>query len=277
MEQISEDTIIKLIKFLKSHPKYRDQLAELFDPGEFVRRDELTTLLEEIKQLRIESDKRFNDSNKRFDALQQQIDKNAKDTNKRFDALQQQIDKNARDTDKRFNAMQEQMDKRFDAMQEQMDKRFNAFQEQMDKRFDKVFERFDEFSIALGHDFEEFNSLWLQDYLRVQGFPKLKIKKVTIYDENYEVFPDSTEVELDVFNEKPFIIGEITAITKNIDKVNLFLRKVEFMKKRNKTDPQLFYVTYGFKPQIRDKALELLEKANVKVFTVRQKDVENLA
>jgi hypothetical protein len=248
MEQISEETIIELIKFLKSHPKYRDQLAELFDPGEFVRRDELTTLLEEIKQLRIESDKRFIDSNKRFDALQQQIDQNARDTNKRFDA-----------------------------MQEQMDKRFNAMQEQMDKRFDKVFERFDEFSIALGHDFEEFNSLWLQDYLRVQGFPKLKITKVTIYDENYEVFSDSTEVELDVFNEKPFIIGEITAITKNIDKVILFLRKVEFMKKRNKAEPQLFYVTYGFKPQIRDKALELLEKANVKVFTVRQKDVENLA
>jgi len=42
-------------------------------------------------------------------------------------------------------------------------------------------------------------------------------------------------------------------------------------------DPkELFFITYGFKPDIREKAMELLELANVKIYTVRQKDVQDL-
>jgi hypothetical protein len=208
MENISADSVKELLEFIKSHPSIRDDLVALVSPGQFVKRDELTDLLEEIKQLRI-------DSNKRFEAMQEQID----------------------------------------------------------NRFDKVFDRFDELTIALGHDFEEFNSLWLQDFLRNQGYPKMSIKKKTFVDENFEVFPDSTDVELDIYCENPFVIGEVTAIVKNISKVTLFLRKVEFLKKLKKKEPQLFFVTYGFRPEFRDKALELLNDANVKVYTLRQRDL----
>jgi hypothetical protein len=141
------------------------------------------------------------------------------------------------------------------------------------QRFEKVFERFDELSIALGHDFEEFNSLWLEDFLRNQGYPKLKIKKRSFYDENFQVFSDSNDVEIDVYHEDPLVIGEITAITKTIDKATLFLRKVEFIKKSNKKNPQIFFITYGFFPKIRDQALKLLEDAGVKVYTLRQKGI----
>ena len=95
----------------------------------------------------------------------------------------------------------------------------------------------DEYSNALGYDFEEFNSLCIQDYLRVQGYPKLEIKKKNFIDENYEVFPDSKDVEIDIYNEKPLVIGEVTAITRKIDKANLFIRKKDFLIKTHKTKP----------------------------------------
>ncbi|MBK1736182.1 hypothetical protein CKO15_13065 [Halorhodospira abdelmalekii] len=66
-----------------------------------------------------------------------QIDKRLEQVDKRFEAMQQQMDK-------RFEAMQQQMDKRFEAMQQQMDKRFEAMQQQMDKHFEQVDKRFEQ-------------------------------------------------------------------------------------------------------------------------------------
>ncbi|MBK1736144.1 hypothetical protein CKO15_12855 [Halorhodospira abdelmalekii] len=50
-----------------------------------------------------------------------------------------QIDKRLEQVDRRFEAMQQQIDKRFEAMQQQMDKRF----EQVDKRFEEMIRRQD--------------------------------------------------------------------------------------------------------------------------------------
>ncbi len=238
------------MEFLQTHPEYREKLAEMLSPTQFVKRDELTELLEEIKQLRIES-------NQRFETLQEQMDKRFEQVDKRFEALIAEMNK-------RF----EQVDKRF----EQVNKRF----EQGDYKFDKVFQRLDDMSTAFGHDFEEFNSLWLQEYLIAQGYPKLTIKKRTFVDQNYEVFPDSTDVEVDVYNEEPLVIGEVTAITRNIAKITIFMRKVQFLKKMKGKEPKVFCVTYGFHPKIRDEALRLLEEARVKVFTLRQRDMNAL-
>ena len=176
--------------------------------------------------------------------------------------------------DKRFEELIASMNQRFKEQEQRFDQKLIDLEERIDLRFEKVFQRFDEMSISLGHDFEEFNSLWLQDFFRAQGFPKLEIRKRTFYDENYEVFPDSHDVEIDIFHEKPLIIGEVTAITRKIDKVTTFLRKVQFLTKRFGEPYAVVYVTYGFLPRIRDEALRLLENAKVKVYTLRQKDIK---
>lgn len=172
---------------------------------------------------------------------------------------------------KRFEAS----DKHFERVDKRFDKIFERF-DGIDYRIDKVYSRLDEMTIALGHDFEEFNSLWVQDFLRVQGYPKLTIKKKTFIDGEYIVHSDSKEVEVDVFNEKPLIICEITAITKNIEKVTKFLRTIKFLTSKFGEPHSLLFITYGFIPKIRDEALKLLEQAGVKVYSVRQKEVEQL-
>ena len=171
-------------------------------------------------------------------------------SNKRFEALQKEIKQGIKENDNRF--------------------------EETDRRFDKILDRLDNIFVTLGHDFEEFNSLWLQDYFRNLGYPKLTFKKRTFYDENYEVFSDSNDVEVDVFNEKPLIIGEVTIIVRKISKVTIFLRKVDFLKKKFGEPYAVIFVTYGFLPRIRDKALELLENAGVKVYTIRQREVNKM-
>jgi len=72
----------------------------------------------------------------RFDHMQYQVDEIKASQKSMLVAM----DKRFEQVDKRFNAMQQDMDKRF----EQIDQRFNAMQQDMDKRFEKVDKRFEQ-------------------------------------------------------------------------------------------------------------------------------------
>ncbi len=171
--------------------------------------------------------------------------------------------------DKRFEAMVTKSD--FQKALEAIDKRFEKFEDKMDTQFNKVFSRLDELSESFGHDFEEFNSYWLETFLEGQGYPKIDIKKKTFFDQQYEVFPNSKDVEIDLFNEEPLVIGEVTAIVKRIDKITTFLRKVAFIEKRfGKADHKLF-ITYVIESTIREEALELLEEAGIDIIILRDR------
>ena len=169
----------------------------------------------------------------------------------------------------------EESKRRFEAMQKQIDERFDAIQKQIDRRFDLVFKRFDELSIALGHDFEEFNSYWLETFLVEQGYPKVAIEKRHFVDLHYRVFPGSKDVEIDLFNEDPFVIGEVTAFVRSIDKITVFLRKIEFLEaEMGEPAKYKLFITYGIAPAIREEAMRLLENAGVKLIALRQRHVE---
>ena len=176
----------------------------------------------------------------------------------------------------------ERLEQRLERLEQRLERLEQRFEEKVaedrrrfdriDQRFDKVFERFDELSLALGHDFEEFNSHWLETFLVAQGFPKIEVRKRTFFDPEHMVFPDSTDVEVDLFNEDPLVVGEVTAIVRTIDKVTTFLRKVKFIESnmRRKADYKLF-ITYMIVPEIREEAKRLLEGAGVTVITLRQR------
>ena len=207
--------------------------------------------------------KRFEAVDKRFEAVDKRFEELIDTMNKRFEA----VDKRFEAMDKRFEQLIDTMNKRFEAV----DKRFEEQEKRVDRRFDKVFARLDDMSASFGHDFEEFNSYWLQTFLVEQGYPKIKIQKKSFYDERYEVFPDSKEVEIDLFNEDPLVVGEVTAVVRNIDKVTTFIRKVKFIE--NKFGPAKYklFITYAIHPEILDEAIKLLEEENIKVIILRRK------
>ena len=232
----------KLIELLQKDPTLRDQLFETIAADRYVRRDELTQVLHEIKELRVESIKRF-------EAMQKQMDE-------RFEAMQKQMDERFEESKRRFEAMQKQIDERFAAV---------------DERFDRIDRRLDEFSLALGHDFEEFNSYWLETFLIERGYPKIRVQKRHFYDKDYSVFPDSNDVEIDLFNEDPLVIGEVTAIVRSITKVTVFLRKLKFLEDlfERKAEYKVF-ITYLVEPEIREEIERLLKKHGVQLFMLRR-------
>ena len=130
IKQVKEALLPILEKMIFTQIKKKNTIVQPPDNSD----PSLNALMLVIDQM----DKRFDDVNKKFEAMQMQIDKRFDDVNKKFEAMQMQIDKRFDDVNKKFEAMQMQMDKRFD----DVNKKFEAMQMQMDKRFDDVNKRF---------------------------------------------------------------------------------------------------------------------------------------
>lgn len=282
-----DDDAESFFRRLEKDEKFRKKVRDLLSDN-YVTKEELHLLLEELKKQREDFNKQFKEQiaasdrrfsalienmNERFEESNKRYEELREDTNKRFKELIDSMNKRFEESNKRYEELREDTNRRFEELREDMNKRFEEQDKRIDRRFDKVFERFDELSLALGHDFEEFNSYWLQTFLEELGYPKVDIKKKVFIDDNYEVFPDSKEVKIDLYNSDPLTIGEVTAITRRIDKITLFLRKLKFLEKRLGPAKYKLFITYYIQPEIRDEALKLLSEAGVDVILVRRHKV----
>ncbi|MCP4350370.1 MAG: DUF3782 domain-containing protein [Desulfobacterales bacterium] len=124
LEQIKDYIFEQLPRVLEKDPRFV-VLIEGIVAEKFPRGDDFTRLLDELRELRLNTERQFDelrsDMNRRFE----QADKRIEQTNKRIE----QMDKRIEQIDKRID----QMDNRFD----QMDKRFDR----MDKRFEQIDKR----------------------------------------------------------------------------------------------------------------------------------------
>jgi hypothetical protein len=125
---LSEEDIVKIIDevlpaILKKRPELRKKLTELFDGG-YATRGELIAILNEVKALREDMNRRFEAVDRRFEAV-----------DRRFEAIDRKFEEMREDMNRRFEAM----DKRFEEMREDMNRRFEA----VDKRFEAMDKRFE--------------------------------------------------------------------------------------------------------------------------------------
>ncbi|ETR66174.1 MAG: hypothetical protein OMM_13146, partial [Candidatus Magnetoglobus multicellularis str. Araruama] len=116
-----------------------------------VMQTQLGNFQEQLRDIKIDMDRRFTES--RADMLDRfsQVDKRFEQVDKRFEQVDkrfEQVDKRFEQVDKRF----EQVDKRF----EQVDKQLKNIVEKIDERFDKFDEKFNK----IGDKFDEkFNKI----------------------------------------------------------------------------------------------------------------------
>ena len=79
-----------------------------------------------------------------------------------------------------------------------------------------------------------------------EGLYNVLLKPIKIKDKNRFVFPEGTdEIEIDGLSEDPPIIIEITSILRDKDKINIFLRKKEFVEKKFKKKFRGFFIAAG--------------------------------
>jgi hypothetical protein len=198
---------------------------------------------DDIKDLIHEMDKRFEQVEKRFEAMQAQMDK-------------------------RF----EQVEKRFDAMQAQMDKRFDAMQAQMDKRFEHVDKRLDQIAIGADVSFELFCIEMIKKIFAAEGHPIPYIEQRRHFtDVERMVNEDTTDVEIDLYYQDPPVIGEVTYRADSIEKLDKFLSKIAFMEHDVfKGAARRYFCTLEIEPSIHDAFQKKAKKHQVEVITKQQ-------
>jgi hypothetical protein len=229
----------ELPKLLRDDPDFRTQvigvLAETLGT-----KAEFNALLQELREMRIESDKRFQEMREDF--------------NKRFE----QVDKRFEQVDKRF----EQMDKRFQEMRED----FLTTRQDFENRFRHITLRLNELTIGMG-SLGGRTGKALEDVIRqvieeYSGIEKLKAERLILEDTEGEVFGiKGATVEFDAYvtDGKRFLV-EIKGYTDENDVLN-FHRKSVFAEKKLGWKFDKVVIT----PAIDKRALKRCEELGIEV------------
>jgi len=259
---ILEDNEVKgaIITTLSGVVATKDDIKQLIEHSN----KRFEALQEQMDKRFEQMDKRFEQMDKRFEAIQEQMDK-------RFEAIQEQMDKRFEQMDKRFEAIQEQMDKRFEAMQEQMDKRFEAMQEQMDKRFEAQNKDIKYIKAAVGSlgrrsgkALENTILELLNDKLIKENINTSEITREYLYDKEGIVFWRGYESGIDIImqNGKIILIEIKYHATKN--KIEKFVRNSKlYAHQFNKSFDELVMICL----EVKSSVLRVAKQFGVKIIS----------
>ncbi|MHA1735893.1 MAG: DUF3782 domain-containing protein, partial [Candidatus Thorarchaeota archaeon] len=129
---------------------------------------------------------RFEESNRRFEALQKQMDERFEESNRRFEALQKQMDERFEESNRRFEALEERMDSRFDEMQQVI----VALQVSMA-----------DLSGKYGKRAEDALRKVLGEVLEGEGIETARIEHIQVLDRDGKVFGKGYTTDIDIYYE----------------------------------------------------------------------------
>ena len=248
----------RVLDALRREPSLREKFLEIIAPSTYVRRDELTQVLEEIRQLRIESNQRFEAMQERFEAM-----------DRRFEAMQRQMDE-------RFETTQKRLDERFEAMQRQMDERFKATQ----KQTDELFEAMQETVVVMQADLADLtgnHSQQAEDAVRrllsrvleTEGIETARIEHIRVKDRDGSVFGRGYTTDIGIYcrGEETWII-EYKARAKREDIIHLHL-VAKLLRKQYRINPDRVLMATV---KIDDEGRVLADAMDIEVLQGRSKD-----
>ena len=140
----------------------------------------------------------------------------------------------------------------------------------MDRRFNRTDHKIDRVLAGLGLNFEGYNKRVLEHFLVYQGLPADKMQwRAIIPDPEGVISPDNFEVEVDLFQQEPLIVVEITALEDSLEKVRRFIDIVRWLERKFNQKATAYFLTYDFDELIAEEAQRILKEASVKVICTK--------
>jgi hypothetical protein len=231
----------KLFDWLRKYFATSDDLKQYIAQS----RGQFQELLQEINK-RFEENRA--ETNKQFQEMIERFEESRAETNKRFEETLKRYEENRVETNKRF----EVLDMRLEIMTSFMDRRFK------------------ELALGYGGTFEGFNKTILKKILAARGIPIKAFNESPLHfqDPDRIVHPHTTDVEINIFNENPPIIGEVTSSLVRLDDLNTFIRKIQFIEKKFNKKFQRFFITLFIDDKIKEPCQILLTKYAIEVATL---------
>lgn len=103
----------------------------------------------------------------------------------------------------------------------------------------------------------------------IQGVKLPKLERRSFVDHKMTVHKNSTDVEVDLFSEEPLIIGEVTGAIIEREKIEQFIRKIQFLEAKFKKEATLkIVVTYRIHSRLSKEIRELLKKEGIELIAI---------
>ncbi len=109
----------------------------------FPRRDEFARLLDKLDQNQAETNRRFEEMDRRFEQQREEMNRRFEQVDQRLEQQREEMNRRFEQVDQRLEQQREEMNRRFEQVDqrlEQVDQRF----EQVDQRFEQVDQRFEQ-------------------------------------------------------------------------------------------------------------------------------------
>ncbi|PWH19885.1 MAG: hypothetical protein DDG59_01605 [Anaerolineae bacterium] len=248
-EELKKIILQELPRLIEKDPELREAVLRIsrehFAPREETR-DRFDQLLEEIRQMRLESERKWAEDIRRWEEQTKQW----QDNQRRWEEQTKQWQDNQRRWEEQTKQWQEN--------QEQIRKLIAAIE--------KVDQKGDTRLGALGARWGLYTEQAFRNALQamLQEFAGLDVIHVTEWDAEGEVFGYPEEIELDlIIKNGVLILGEIkSSVSKG--EMYLFVKKVHFYEKlHNRKADRLVIIS----PMVEPKALEVAHKLGIQIYT----------
>jgi len=219
----------------------------------FITNEDFRQFLEQMSQENKAFREQMSQENKKFREQMSQ-------ENKKFrEQMTFQFQELIKEIDKRFEENRKETNKRF----EEINKRFEENRVYMDRRFREL-------AAGYGGTFEGFNKAILRKILKERGIPIRAFNATPIHfdDPSRFVHIKTTNVEINIFSEDPPIIGEVTSSLAKISELEIFIRKIKFIKEKFRKNFKKFFITLYIDDDIKDEAKKLFKTHEIEAITM---------
>jgi hypothetical protein len=212
-----------------------------------------------MQKSREESTRRFESVQKELNARFEKTIARLEKADQRFDQVDDQFEK----VDQRFD----QVDDQFEKVDQRMDKL--ATKEDFQYHARKTVEIFQQVSRGFGATFEGFSKALIAKLLsETLKIDELKlITRQHFEDKDHKVEKDTTDVEIDVICEDPFVIAEATTFIEEVKDVENFNRKAAFIEELQGKKARKFLITISVDDKIRETVEKKCLEYDIEILT----------
>jgi gas vesicle protein len=249
MNKIDIDELVKILpKLIRENDTVKGAIISALSDVLPTHKD-IIELGESIKKQSKEMEERME---KRFQELHKQNKQMDDRMNTQFKKMDDRMNTQFKKMDDRIIGLEERMDDRIIGLEERMDERDKKI-EIMDKKIDGLDEKIEfnyrdlksvlvNIQTTIGKPFEQFGRNVIVRLLESEGYTDVQLEDKKFEDANEFLKKGSTEIEIDGFCLDPPVIVEITSILRDKEKIDLFLRKKEFVERKYDLDFRGFFV-----------------------------------
>ncbi len=263
---MASSVVSNIISELSSNPEIKDKLLDAMGIDLLtITKDGFKNILNNISKQNKEMNKIWQEIRALNQAYKDATDKNwqaIQDLRKDNIKIWQEIQDLKKESTKIWQEIQRQNEE-IKNLREDFQNQFSKLHRRLDKHEDYL-------KGSGGMALEQYSLLWFKGILQSKLIPAEKLVwRKKLKDPDMEL---GTEIiEIDIFQDDPLIVVEVTSYLSNIKKLTTFIKKINIIKKIYKKEPHSVFICYRIENDIEDSVVQLCDTNNIMLITIGRK------